>query len=268
MIFRGGKIMGVLNVTPDSFSDGGKYFQLEDAIAHAHQMVNDGADCIDVGGLSSRPFQKQQLTVEEELARVIPVISILSKEIAIPISIDTYHAEVMLRACEAGASLINDIYALQQPGALHAAKSCGVPVILMHMKGTPETMQIEPNYEDVVLAVNDFFAARIEACLEAGIEKKNIILDPGFGFGKNFQHNKQLLKSLNVFKQWQLAILVGLSRKSMIQHALNLPLNERMHASVALAVYAILQGANWVRVHDVAATRQALDMIAAVEAEA
>lgn len=259
------RVMGVLNVTPDSFSDGGKFSAIDQAISHAMQMIEEGADIIDIGGESSRP-NAQPLPLEEELNRVIPVIKQLRALTDIPISIDTYKPEVMQQACDAGASIINDIKALREPGALETAKVCGVPVVLMHMQNNPQNMQLAPYYENVVQEVNDFFSERIEACLEVGIKKENIILDPGFGFGKNVQHNCQLLQNLKVIKEkWQLPLLVGLSRKSMIKDLLDLPVEERLYPSVALAVYAVLQGADIVRVHDVLATRRAVDTINKLE---
>ncbi len=260
------KIMGVLNVTPDSFSDGGKYLAVDQALLRASQMLSEGVDIIDVGGESSRPYATP-LSQEDELARVIPVIQQLSSMTTLPISIDTYKPAVMLNACEAGAKMINDIRALSEPGAMIAAKACGVPVVLMHMQNKPATMQVSPVYEDVVYEVNAFFEARIQACMQAGIPRAHLILDPGFGFGKTVQHNVQLLKKLSQFKEkWQLPLLVGLSKKSMIGDLLGLPVAARQPASLALAVYAALKGADIIRTHDVLATRQAVMMVKAVEA--
>ena len=257
--------MGVLNVTPDSFSENGKYQNHDDAIAHALRMVDEGADILDVGGESSRPYACP-VCLEEECRRVIPVIQVLSKLTSVPISIDTYKPEVMRRAVEAGASIINDIKALREPGALEAARHCNVPVVLMHMKGEPQTMQNQPEYENILEEINLFFKERIEQCLQAGIKYENLILDPGFGFGKTMAHNFQLLKQLNNFKKtWKMPLLVGLSRKSLIKKALGLDVQDSLYPSVALAIYAVLQGVNIIRAHDVLATRQALDMIEALE---
>ena len=209
----------------------------------------------------------QTVPFELELQRVIPVIEQLSKLTTMPIAIDTYKPEVMQRACDAGATLINDVRALREPGALAAAKACQVPVILLHMQNDPATMQDNPVYIDVLQQVNLFFQQRIQACEQVGISKEKIILDPGFGFGKTVQHNARLLTCLSQIKnQHNLPIAVGLSRKSMIGKVLGLPVNKRLYPSIGLAVYAALQGADIIRVHDVLATRQAVDMIKAVEA--
>ncbi|MBI5447946.1 MAG: dihydropteroate synthase [Gammaproteobacteria bacterium] len=262
--------MGVLNVTPNSFSDGGKYIDVDQAVERALRMIEEGADWIDVGGESSRPYA-EPAPLEVELARVLPVITRLAACTTTPISIDTFKPEVMQAACGAGASMINDIYALRQPGALDMAAALKVPVVLMHMQHDPHTMQNNPHYTDVVAEVEAFFVERIQACLAAGIKHEQLILDPGFGFGKTAAHNCALLKQLKKYTSYQekraLPILVGLSRKSLIGDLLGLPMSERLHPSVALAVYAVLQGARYVRTHDVLATRRAVDMVCAVEAE-
>ncbi|MFQ5995522.1 MAG: dihydropteroate synthase [Acidiferrobacterales bacterium] len=255
-------VMGILNVTSDSFSDGGLFLSAGRAIDHAHRMVEEGADIIDIGGESTRPGANP-VSVQGELERVVPVIEALRKAIDIPISIDTSKPTVMREAVRAGAGLINDVMALRDEGALQTAAELGVPVCLMHMQGEPRTMQDNPHYDDVVQDVWGFLRARIAACSTAGISRERIIIDPGFGFGKTLEHNLDLLRNLHEFKRLGTPILVGLSRKSMIGKALDLPLERRLHASVALAVLAALNGASLVRVHDVAATREALNMVEA-----
>ena len=257
------QVMGVLNVTPDSFSDGGDFFSLEKAVQRAEQMAADGAAIIDVGGESTRPGAAP-VSVDEELRRVIPVIEALRPRLQVPISIDTQKPEVMRAAVAAGAGLINDVNALQAPGALEAAAACGVPVCLMHKQGDPRTMQENPVYEDVVAEVRAHLEARVMACEAAGIDRDRIILDPGFGFGKSVGHNLELLARLDDLADAGLPLLAGLSRKSMIGKLLGLEVDERLPASIALAVLAVERGARLVRVHDVAATWQALQMVAAV----
>ncbi|MDT8388422.1 MAG: dihydropteroate synthase [Thiogranum sp.] len=255
--------MGVLNITPDSFSDGGDFFVPEKAVQWALQMQDDGAAIIDVGGESTRPGAAP-VAVEEELRRVLPVIEALRLHLRVPISIDTQKPEVMRAAVAAGAGLINDVNALRAPGALEAAAACGVPVCLMHMQGDPRTMQEQPAYHDVVDDVKHYLQARIAACDAAGIDRTRIILDPGFGFGKSVQHNLQLLARLEELAEAGLPLLVGLSRKSMIGKLLGLEVGDRLPASIALAVLAVERGASLVRAHDVAATWQALQMLIAV----
>lgn len=251
------QVMGVLNITPDSFSDGGKYLILEQALQRAHQMIQEGAAIIDVGGESTRPGAAP-ISVEEELHRVIPVIKALSREISIPLSVDTSKPEIMRAAVAAGAGFINDINALQQEGALAAARELGVPVCLMHMQGTPQTMQKNPVYGDVVEEVRGFLLDRIVACERGGISRERLILDPGFGFGKKSVHNLLLLKYLYRICELDLPVLVGLSRKSLIGTMLKLPVGERLYGSLALAALAAWQGATLVRTHDVQATMQVL----------
>jgi len=257
------RIMGVLNVTPDSFSDGGDFFSLDRAVERAQQMVEDGAAIIDVGGESTRPGAAA-VPLEEELRRVVPVIEALRPVLTVPISIDTRKPEVMRAAVAAGAGLINDVNALQAGGTLEAAAGLNVPVCLMHMQGGPETMQDTPAYRDVVIEVGDFLAARAAACLDAGIARERILLDPGFGFGKTVEHNLQLLRHLDRLVARGFPVLVGLSRKSLIGKLLDLPVDRRLAPSIALAVLAVWQGAAIVRAHDVRATREAILMCQAV----
>ncbi len=256
-------IMGILNVTPDSFSDGGRFVDLDRALAHARAMVAEGAAIIDVGGESTRPGA-QSVSADEELARVIPVIEALHRELDIPVSVDTSKPAVMRAAVAAGAGLINDVYALRLPGALEAAATLGVPVCLMHMQGEPRSMQEDPQYDDVVGDVYNFLKQRIEECVQAGLARAQLLIDPGFGFGKTLEHNLELLRRLDEFVGLDVPLLVGLSRKSMIGKALGLPLDERLHASVALALMAVQRCARVVRVHDVRATSDALKMYEAV----
>lgn len=261
-------IMGVLNVTPDSFSDGGSFLNLSAALARAKQMVQEGADIIDIGGESSRPAKlydgTKTVSVAEELQRVIPVIKALRQEITLPISIDTYKPEVMLAATEAGATIINDIYALRQPGALQAAAASQAAICLMHMQGEPSNMQNAPHYSDILQELKNFFTERIQACTAAGIAREQIILDPGFGFGKTVSHNLQLTKHLGELASFNLPILFGASRKSSIGAILDKPPSERLFGSIAAAVLAVANGAKIVRVHDIAATHDALKVAQAI----
>jgi dihydropteroate synthase len=256
--------MGVLNITPDSFFDGGVFLSPDQAVARARQMVAEGADLIDVGGESTRPGA-QPVTLEQELARVLPVVEALRDAVPVPVSIDTSKPEVMRAAVAAGAGLINDVYALRAPGALPAAATLGVPVILMHMQGEPRTMQAEPRYGDVVAEVHAFLMQRRTACLDAGMAAQRILLDPGFGFGKNLAHNCALLRELPRLCDLGAPLVVGLSRKSMIGKALGLPVEQRLYASLALAALAVHNGAAIVRVHDVGATRDVVRMVEAVQ---
>jgi len=256
-------VMGILNITPDSFSDGGFFLSREDAVAHALTLVEDGADIIDIGGESTRPGA-HAVSVQEELDRVIPVIEAIARDISVPISIDTSKPDVMRAAIRAGAGFINDVRALRDPGALQAAAALRVPVCLMHMQGEPRSMQANPAYTEVVREVRDFLAGRLEACLAAGIPRDRIVIDPGFGFGKTVAHNLELLRHLHEFRDLGVARLAGLSRKSMIGALLNLPVDQRASASVALALIAVQNGARIVRVHDVRMTRDAIRMWEAV----
>jgi dihydropteroate synthase len=251
-------IMGVLNITPDSFSDGGCFLDAKSAIDQAQLMVEQGADIIDIGGESTRPGAPA-VSVEDELGRVLPVIEALNGKINIPISIDTSKPLVMQRAVEAGASIINDVCALQAEGAIEMAGSLDVSVCLMHMQGAPRTMQEKPTYKNVVEDVKTFFKERIAACAAVGIKPEAITLDPGFGFGKNLGHNIALLKNLSEFHEFGVSILAGLSRKSMIGTLLgDKEVSDRMIGSVTAALVAVENGANIIRAHDVAETKDAL----------
>ena len=257
-------IMGILNVTPDSFSDGGLFVSAEKAVDHVAEMIDDGADIIDIGGESTRPGA-QPVTIEDEMERVLPVIEALVQRFNVLISVDTSKAEVMTAAVSAGAGMINDVRALTEEGAMQAVVSADVPVCLMHMQGQPRTMQNSPVYDDVTVEVRGYLSQRVIDCMNAGIEQDNIILDPGFGFGKTQQQNFELLNELEQIRVYDLPILAGLSRKSMIGQTLNLPVNERLYASLGLALMAKRNGANIIRVHDVRATRDAVRMVEAVE---
>lgn len=252
-------VMGILNITPDSFSDGGFFLDPTNALVRAREMVAQGAAIIDVGGESTRPGARP-VPVQEELDRVIPVIERLAQELPIPISVDTSKPEVMRAAVMAGAGFINDVYALRAEGALDTAAALGVPVCLMHMQGESRVMQDDPRYGDVVSEVRGFLAQRIDAARKAGIDAARIVADPGFGFGKTLEHNLSLLRNLGSFGALEVPVLAGLSRKSMIGKALALPVEQRLQASVALALMAVQNGADIVRVHDVAETVQAIRM--------
>ncbi|MCF6323944.1 MAG: dihydropteroate synthase [Gammaproteobacteria bacterium] len=252
-------VMGILNVTPDSFSDGGDFFSPEKALDHARQMIEEGAAIIDVGGESTRPGAAI-ISVDEELARVIPVIESIRAESDIPVSIDTSKPEVMSAAVGVGASMINDVRALQEVGAAEMAAELQVPVCLMHMQGEPQTMQLEPQYDDVVLQVKDFLRQRIEHCITAGLPRELIVIDPGFGFGKTLAHNQALLRGLDQLLEFELPLLIGISRKSMIAYMLDLKVDERLYGSISLASIAVWQGASIIRAHDVAATLQAVQV--------
>ena len=257
------RVMGILNVTPDSFSDGGEFLAPDRAVEHAQGMVEAGAAIIDVGGESTRPGA-ETVAEEVELARVIPVIEALHATLAVPVSIDTRKPAVMQAAVQAGAGLVNDVNALQAPGTLATAAALGVPVCLMHMQGTPQSMQDQPEYRDVVEEVAGFLVGRAEACQAAGIARERILLDPGFGFGKSTRHNLHLLQRLDVLVARGYPVMVGLSRKSLIGNVLGLPVDKRLYPGLALAVIAVWQGAAIVRTHDVAATREAIEMCQAV----
>jgi len=258
------QVMGVLNITPDSFSDGGDFFEPEKAVQHALQMEADGAAIIDIGGESTRPGA-EPVPEADEIRRVVPVIEALQSRLKVPISIDTQKPGVMRAAIRAGAGFINDVNALREPGALEAAAACAVPVCLMHMQGDPRTMQGDPHYDDVVDEVKTFLQQRLIVCEQAGIRREQIVLDPGFGFGKTADHNLQLLARLEEFDRLGQPMVVGLSRKSMIGKLLGLEVGERLPASIALAVLAVERGARLVRSHDVAATWQALQMSTALQ---
>jgi dihydropteroate synthase len=251
--------MGILNITPDSFSDGGVFFARDKAVARARTMVEQGADIIDIGGESTRPGANA-VSLQEELDRVLPVIEAIHAAVPVALSIDTSKPAVMRAAVAAGAGLINDVMALRADGALKAAAELGVPVCLMHMQGEPRSMQDSPRYTDVLAEVREFLAARRKACLDAGIPAQRILLDPGFGFGKTLAHNCALLRGLGGLRDLGAPLLVGLSRKSMIGKALGRPVTERLYASLALATLAVQNGASIIRTHDVAATRDAVRM--------
>lgn len=256
-------VMGVLNVTPDSFSDGGRFFDTATAVAHGVRMAQEGAAVIDVGGESTRPGA-QPVELEEELRRVVPVIERLRSATAVVISVDTSRPEVMRAAAAAGAGLINDVRALREPGALAAAADSGCAVSLMHMQGEPRTMQSSPVYRDVVTEVKEFLAERVHSCRAAGCGAGRILIDPGFGFGKTVEHNLTLLRRLAELAAGEVPVLVGLSRKSMVGKLTGRPQGDRVNGSVVLAVVAVLNGARMVRAHDVAPTVEALRLVAAV----
>jgi dihydropteroate synthase len=256
-------VMGVLNVTPDSFSDGGRFSERDAALRHARRMVEEGAAIIDIGGESTRPGAAPA-ALDEELARVIPVVEALRRESTVFISVDTSKPEVMRAACDAGADIINDVCALTAPGALAMAADTRAGVCLMHMKGEPRTMQKAPRYDDVVGEVSAYLAARVAACREAGIDAARLAVDPGFGFGKRVVDNLALLKHLARFEELGVALAVGLSRKSMLAALTGRELDQRTAGSVALAAIAVLNGARIVRAHDVAATVDAIRVAAAV----
>ena len=255
--------MGVLNVTPDSFSDGGRFSERDAALRHARRMVEEGAAIIDIGGESTRPGAAPA-SLDEELARVIPVVEALRRESTVFISVDTSKPEVMRAACDAGADIINDVCALTAPGALAMAADTRAGVCLMHMMGEPRTMQKAPRYDDVVGEVSAYLAARVAACREAGIDAARLAVDPGFGFGKRVVDNLALLKHLARFEELGVALAVGLSRKSMLAALTGRELDQRTAGSVALAAIAVLNGARIVRAHDVAATVDAIRVAAAV----
>jgi dihydropteroate synthase len=256
-------VMGVLNVTPDSFSDAGRFGDPASALAHARRMIGEGATIIDVGGESTRPGASPA-GLAQELERVIPVIDTLRRESAVFISIDTSKPQVMHAAVAAGADIVNDVRALQEPGALEAAAASGAGVCLMHMQGEPRTMQNTPHYQDVVTEVRAFLAARMRACRDAGIDAARIAIDPGFGFGKRIADNLSLLKQLASLDTLGVPVVVGLSRKSMLARLTGRGVEDRLAGSVALAAVAVLHGARIVRAHDVAATVDAIRVAAAV----
>ncbi len=254
-------IMGVLNVTPDSFSDGGKFFKSDDAVSQGMKMIEEGADMIDVGGESTRPGS-DPLPTEEELSRVIPVIQSLSKKTDVPISIDTYKAEVARRALDAGAQMINDISALRfDPKMKEVASEYKVPIVLMHIKGTPKEMQKDPSYEDAIAEIKEYLRQSIKIAQDAGIDREKIIIDPGIGFGKRVQDNLNVLKNLKEFSILGCPILIGCSRKSFIGKILDLPAEERLEGSLAALAVAVMNGANIVRVHDVKESKRVVGLV-------
>ena len=260
------RIMGVLNRTPDSFFDGGRFTGLDAALSQAERIVKEGADILDVGGESTRPGAAD-VSLQEELDRVLPLIEGIRTRFSTPLSIDTSKPEVMQAAVKAGAAMINDVYALRRPGALEAAAATGAALCLMHMQGEPRTMQKDPHYADVTTEVKEFLEDRVQAVLAIGVPKTRLVLDPGFGFGKNLEHNLTLLRRLPEFASLGYPLLVGLSRKSMIGTLLGgKPVEDRVQGSVAAAVIAVQNGASIVRVHDVAPTVEALKIAMAARA--
>jgi len=252
-----------LNVTPDSFSDGGQFDRPDQAMRHVEQMIADGAEIIDVGGESTRPGASP-VSVEQELQRVVPVVEAIKKNFDVLVSVDTSTPQVITESAKVGAGLINDVRALQREGALQAAADTGLPVCLMHMQGQPDSMQAAPSYDDVVKDIYQFLDERIKACQQVGIQREQLLLDPGFGFGKTLEHNYSLLNNLEKFHDLKLPLLVGISRKSMIGKVLQeRPAQDRLFGSIAAATIAAMKGAAIVRVHDVAATADALKVVEA-----
>lgn len=256
-------IMGILNCTPDSFSDGGTCMDSVQALQHARTMIAAGADIIDIGGESTKPGALP-VSIDEELARVIPVIEAIRRESTVAISIDTNKPEVMLAAVQAGATMINDVRALQNDGALEVASALQVPVCLMHMQGLPDTMQDNPQYTSVIDDINQFFTKQINRCVAAGIARNQLILDPGFGFGKTVAHNLLILKHIDTFKQHQLPLLLGVSRKSTIGAVLDKPIDQRLYGGLAVAALAFSHGVAIMRTHDVDQTKQVFRMLQAI----
>jgi len=256
-------IMGILNITPDSFSDGGRFFDFDAAFAQAKRMVDDGVDIIDVGGESTRPGA-ESVSLNEELQRVVPLVERLSAELDVPVSIDTYKPEVARRALDAGASLINDINGLRDGQMVELAAERAVPVVIVHMQGNPQTMQHKPVYGDVVAEVIDWLDRQAQRVIAAGVAEHNIIVDPGIGFGKTLAHNVELLRRLAEFKSIGFPLLLGTSRKAFIGTILDLPVEERLEGTLATVVYAISKGAHIVRVHDVRETRRAVAIVDAI----
>ena len=257
-------VMGIVNVTPDSFSDGGKFVSTELAVQHALQLIAEGADIIDIGGESTRPGAVP-VSLDQELSRVIPVIEALSKVVTVPISIDTYKPEVMRLAITAGADMVNDVRALQESSALEIVAASNVGVCLMHMQGIPQTMQTDPHYENVIEEVKQFLVQRLHVAEQAGISKERILLDPGFGFGKRTVHNIALIQNLNQFAGIGQPLLVGLSRKSVLGAIVGGDEQQRLHAGLAAAVITAMKGAKILRVHDVKATVDALKVVSAIQ---
>ncbi len=265
------QVMGILNVTPDSFSDGGKLYEssqlsLDQAVRRAAAMVSEGATIIDVGGESTRPGAAP-VSLEEEMARVIPVVERLNSELDVVVSVDTSSPEVIREAAKVGAGLINDVRALGKPGALEAAAATDLPICLMHMQGSPATMQDAPTYDDVLDDVAAFLKQRVKDCEAVGIQKERLILDPGFGFGKTIEHNLRLLNNLDALHALGLPLLIGTSRKSMIDHVLHRPVDQRLAGSLATVAISVMQGAQIIRVHDVAETVDVVRMTEAVRNE-
>src|SRR5471032_1034952 len=256
------QVMGILNVTPDSFSDGGRHNRIDLALQHAQAMIAAGATILDIGGESTRPGAAE-VSEQQERLWTVPVVDAISQRMEVWISVDTSKAAVIRETAKAGAHLINDIRSLQEPGALSAAAASGLPVCLMHMQGQPKTMQHAPRYENLINEVNTYFSEQIARCMSAGISKSQLLLDPGFGFGKNLTHNYQLLARLAEFHHFGLPLLVGMSRKSMVGQLLQVPPEQRVTGSVACAVIAAIQGAQIIRVHDVKETVEAMRIVEA-----
>ena len=253
-------VMGILNITPDSFSDGGQYLDFDQALKRAETMIEEGADIIDIGGESTRPGS-DPVSVDEELKRITPVIKALKKDSNIVISVDTYKPRVMEQVIDMGVGMINDVFALQQPGAIDVIKKSNVGICLMHMQGTPKTMQLNPIYQDVVNEVKLFLEERAISLIAEGVKTERIILDPGFGFGKTFEHNISLLQNLESFQALKFPLLVGLSRKSFIRKILNGDHDDHLSGSISAAILSIVKGAKIVRVHDVKETKSAIKII-------
>jgi len=257
-------VMGILNVTPDSFSDGGRFTNFDNALKQTELMLQQGADIIDVGGESTRPGAPE-VSVEQELQRVIPVIEAIKSRFDCAVSLDTSKAQVMQQGINVGVDLINDVCGLEGDGVLNVIANSNVPVCIMHMQGSPRNMQHNPQYDSVLADIMDYLSQRIKCCEQLGINKNRIIIDPGFGFGKTLAHNYQLLAELNTFKQLQCSILVGLSRKSMIGNLLDVNVEKRLAGSIAAATLALNNGANIVRVHDVEETKHAVRIFNAMK---
>lgn len=260
-------VMGILNVTPDSFSDGARYNNLDTALRRAEQMFTLGASIIDIGGESTRPGAAV-VTVQKELDRVAALVELITREFDVIVSVDTSTPAVICESARLGAGLINDVRALQREGALEAAAATDLPVCLMHMRGEPQTMQDEPYYDDVAAEVMAFLQERVNACAQVGIAAERIVLDPGFGFAKNTQHNYELFKRMSELHQLQRPLLIGVSRKSMVGNILHQPVDQRLYGSLALAVMALERGAKILRVHDVAETMDVLKIFNAVQSAA
>ena len=258
------RIMGVVNVTPDSFSDGGRFFDPETAIEHGLLLASQGADVLDIGGESTRPFA-QPVTIDQELSRVIPVIKGLASKVKVPISIDTYHPEVAKKAIKAGATIVNDVFGLRSKGMAQLCAKEKVPVVIMHMQGEPRNMQQDPSYVDVVGEVYDFLSAQSEAAIQAGVRPERIVIDPGIGFGKTLQHNLLLMKNVAELRSLGYPVLLGPSRKSFIAGVTKLPVDKRLYGTLGAVCTGALSGADMVRVHDVLEARQALDIVDAIK---
>lgn len=253
------RVMGILNVTPDSFSDGGRFASLDNALRQAERMLAEGADILDIGGESTRPGAAA-VSLDEEMARVLPVLERIHAELGVPVSVDTSKPDLMRAAIAAGAGMINDVTALSAPGAIAAVADADVPVCLMHMLGEPRTMQTAPQYDDVLADIMNYMERRVAECVEGGIARGRLLLDPGFGFGKTLHHNLVLLRGLSAFQSLGLPVMVGMSRKSMLGAVTGRPVDERLAAGIAAAVMAVERGARIVRVHDVAETVDALKL--------